>query len=329
MRFFLLFLTIFGMSSWTCLSAFINEQLDLRIPVVDMKDYYDEKERSAFLDTLYQAMTTVGFFAVRNSGVDATVIQRAYAQAEEFFQRDVDEKLLSFDPGCNGQRGFVPSEVAKGNTQKDKKEFYHIAREGSLLENIWPTQPGFKEAFTLLYEELEKYTIPLQRAIVETINQRSFPPVHLDFLNEMTKDGQWLNVVVPEDAFIVNVGDMLENLSNGLFVSARHRVLAQETNQDRFSVVLFVHPYDRAPLDPLAACIELTGGEQVYAPGTREEFLWERLLELNIAPMLLEPYSKTGHVERQMQYHHASPQVVDLLVQSKLASPELLNALEK
>jgi isopenicillin N synthase-like dioxygenase len=378
MRFLLIFL-IFGISNRIDLCALTNQQLDLRIPVVDMKDYYDEKERAVFLDTLYHAMTTVGFFAVRNTGVDGEVIKKAYAQAEEFFKQDAKYKFLSFNKELNGQRGFVPGEVAKGNIKKDKKEFYHIASAQATPENIWPMQPGFKEALTLLYEELEKYVIPLQRAIIATINQRSFIPMDLDFLNHITKegasllralyypalkteemdanlplywsaphtdidllailpyatakglqvevDGQWLNVVVPEDAFIVNLGDMLENLSNGLFVSARHRVLAQDINQDRFSMVLFVHPYDKAPLDPVSACITLTGGQQKYAPGTREEFLWERLLELNIAPGLLEPYSKTGHVERQMQYHRASPQVVELLVQRGLASSELLDAL--
>jgi hypothetical protein len=32
---------------------------------------------------------------------------------------------------------------------------------------------------------------------------------------------------------------------------------------------------------PLPSCIELTGGVQKYAPGTRKEFLWERLIELD------------------------------------------------
>ncbi len=378
MRFFfrsLVFLQAFALSA-----APISEQLDLRIPVVDMQDYYDEGRREQFLDTLYDAMRTVGFFAVRHTGVDAAVVQQAYLQAEMFFKQELEEKKLSFVPELHGQRGFVPGEVAKGNAQKDRKEFYHVARSTAYPENIWPRQAGFKEALTLLYDELERYSVPLLQAIVATINQRSSMQLDLDFLNKMTKNGasllralyypaleqdemdlsqplywaaahtdidflavlpyatakglqvemngQWLNVVVPEDAFVINVGDMLENISNGLFVSARHRVVAQEADQDRFSMVLFVHPYDRAPLDPLAACIELTGGRQIYAPGTREEFLWERLLELNIAPDVLEPYSKTGHVERQALYHRESPQVVDLLVQHGLASPELLQALE-
>jgi hypothetical protein len=231
---------------------------------------------------------------------------------------------------------------------------------------------------TTLYDEIEQYVIPLQEAIIATINRHAKTQLPLNLLNLTTKegntllralyypalpkedvgcdvplywaaphtdidylailpyatekglqvemDGQWLNVVVPDDAFVVNVGDMLENLTNGLFVSAKHRVLAQEPHKDRFSMVLFVHPTDDTPLDPLPACIALTGGKQCYAPGTRNEFLWERLLELNIAPMLLEPYSKTGHVERQLLYGRQSPQVVQMLIENGLASSELLEA---
>jgi isopenicillin N synthase-like dioxygenase len=378
MRYFLLSFVFLKVS--VLMAASLSDQLDIRIPVVDMRDYYDENRRKIFLDTLYEAMRNVGFFAVINTGVDPKVIRDAYFQAEIFFKRSPEEKNLSFVEELNGQRGFVPGEVAKGNKQKDRKEFFHIAKQGAVPENIWPEQKGFKEALTLLYDELEKYTVPLQQAIVGVINQHSSVQIDSDFFNDMTRngasllralyypaieseemdaehplywaaphtdidflailpyatakglqverDGQWLNVVVPEDAFVINVGDMLENISNGLFVSARHRVVAQETNQDRFSMVLFVHPYDKAPLDPLSACLELTGGQQVYASGTREEFLWERLIELDIAPGLLEPYAKTGHTERQMQYHRESPQVVDLLIRRGLASPELLQALD-
>jgi isopenicillin N synthase-like dioxygenase len=360
-------------------SLLYSEELDIRIPVVDMRDYYDENKQGAFLDTLYDAMTQVGFFAVRNTGVDVKIVQAAYQEAEDFFKRDTEDKMQCFVKELNGQRGFVPGEVAKGNSRKDKKEFYHIGREGSYPQNVWPIESSFKTALTSLYDELEQYVIPLQQAIIATINRHAKTDLPLDLLNVTTKEGntllralyypalpreqinpdvplywaaphtdidylailpyatekglqvemngQWLNVVVPDDAFIVNIGDMLENLTNGLFVSARHRVMAQEPNKDRFSMVLFVHPTDETPLDPLPACIELTGGVQLYAPGTRNEFLWERLLELNIAPMLLEPYAKTGHTERQLRYGRQSPQVVQLLIENGMASPELLEAI--
>ena len=199
----------------------------------------------------------------------------------------------------------------------------HVAL--GLAKNVWPEQEGYRDSMLFLYEELDKYVVPLQEAVMATINMHASSSYPLDYLNKRTKngdillralyypamseeqtanlteplfwaaahtdidllailpfatekglqvemDGQWLNVVVPDDAFIVNVGDMLENLTNGLFVSAKHRVLAQEPLKERFSMVLFVHPTDDTSLAPLSTCIEQTGGSQLYAPGTRQEF---------------------------------------------------------
>lgn len=358
----------------------LHATLDIRIPVVDMQDFYNPEKQEAFISTLYDAMTEIGFFAVRNTGVNQEVVREAYTQAEMFFQKDLDYKMKSFNTKAAGQRGFVPGEIAKGNRAKDFKEFYHIGRENPKDEwgqapNIWPEQEGFKSAMTTLYTELEKYVIPLQEAIVMTINKNASMKIPLDFLNQTTQEGdillralyypalseeelhpqmwaaehtdidylailpyatakglqvyfkgQWLNVVVPDDAFVINVGDMLKNLTNGLFVSARHRVKAQEPHQPRYSMVLFVHPINNTSLAPLPSCIEQTGGVQKFASGTRLEFLWERLLELNIAPQVLEPYSKTGHTERQLKYGKESPQVVQMLIEQGLASPELLQS---
>ncbi|MGD0665465.1 MAG: 2-oxoglutarate and iron-dependent oxygenase domain-containing protein, partial [Rhabdochlamydiaceae bacterium] len=162
------------------------ESLDIRIPVVDMNDFYSTENKEAFLNTLYDAMTTVGFFAVRNTGVDKEVITEAYAQAKTFYKRDIEYKKqwMHSDP-----RGFVPSEIAKGNTIKDFKEFYHMGREGNPLPNVWPDQEGYKKAMVALFNELDKYVVPLQEAMIATINLRGKCNIPLDFLNKETHDG--------------------------------------------------------------------------------------------------------------------------------------------
>jgi isopenicillin N synthase-like dioxygenase len=133
---------------------------------------------------------------------------------------------------------------------------------------------------------------------------------------------EWLTVIVPEDSFIVNIGDMLQNLTNGLFVSAEHRILAQEPEKERFSMALFVHPTDDTPLDPIPSAIKQTGGVAYYGNGSRKEFLWARLIELNIAPGLIEEYAKTGHIERQALVNRVSPQVLELMREKNLISEE-------
>jgi isopenicillin N synthase-like dioxygenase len=56
-------------------------------------------------------------------------------------------------------------------------------------------------------------------------------------LEAMNADGRWIDVPPIPGAFVVNVGDMLEVLSNGLFTATSHRVRA--VKEERYSFPLF------------------------------------------------------------------------------------------
>jgi len=49
--------------------------------------------------------------------------------------------------------------------------------------------------------------------------------------------GEWIDAPVVEGAFVINIGDMLEVLSNGLYVATMHRV--RKVVQERYSFPLF------------------------------------------------------------------------------------------
>ena len=57
-------------------------------------------------------------------------------------------------------------------------------------------------------------------------------------LQVMTQDDKWIDVPVDPDVFIMNIGDMLEAWSNGIFKSTPHRVL--NLSPERFSLPYFV-----------------------------------------------------------------------------------------
>jgi isopenicillin N synthase-like dioxygenase len=71
-------------------------------------------------------------------------------------------------------------------------------------------------------------------------------------LQVLGEDGQWLSVDVPGDYAVVNVGMVLERLTNGLARAAVHRVVARP-GQDggRLSIVQFCHPTPWTVLTPL------------------------------------------------------------------------------
>ena len=69
-------------------------------------------------------------------------------------------------------------------------------------------------------------------------------------LQVQTKEGEWINVPKVEDSFVVNVGDMLSRLSNGLLRSTPHRVI-NKSGRERFSCPFFFDPNVNAEIRPL------------------------------------------------------------------------------
>lgn len=66
---------------------------------------------------------------------------------------------------------------------------------------------------------------------------------------QIKKDGVWIPVNFVQDAFVVNVGDVLEILSNGLYNSIEHRVTVN-TTKERISIALFFNPKFEAEIGP-------------------------------------------------------------------------------
>lgn len=90
-------------------------------------------------------------------------------------------------------------------------------------------------------------------------------------LQVQAPDGQWLDVPVIENAFIVNVGDMLHRWSNGILKSTPHRVI-NRTGAERYSCAFFYDPYVDTVIAPLSECI--TVDRPVYfEPVNYGEFL--------------------------------------------------------
>jgi isopenicillin N synthase-like dioxygenase len=115
---------------------------------------------------------------------------------------------------------------------------------------------------------------------------------------QILRDGKWIDVKVPPNAFIINGGDMLENLSNGFFKSSVHRVISKP-NVERFSIVYFVHPRFTDSLNPLDYCVELTGGIKKFPDATHLEMLSHRLVEIGIASNDLIEFDKnSGYIDR-------------------------------
>jgi isopenicillin N synthase-like dioxygenase len=95
------------------------------------------------------------------------------------------------------------------------------------------------------------------------------------------RDGTWLPVESDPNCLIVDSGDMLARITNGVIPSTTHRVVNPATggNTSRYSMPYFVHPNPDAVLSCLESC---RGHGEPAAPITAQEFLFQRLREIGL-----------------------------------------------
>jgi len=95
--------------------------------------------------------------------------------------------------------------------------------------------------------------------------------------------GAWLAIEAAHNHILVDSGDMLQNLTNGLFRSTTHRVVnPEDRTSKRYSMPCFIHPVRDADLSPLSTCLSRTGGEEKYPSISAGEYLRQRLAEIGL-----------------------------------------------
>ena len=102
-------------------------------------------------------------------------------------------------------------------------------------------------------------------------------------LELLRRDGTWMPVHTGFDTIVVDAGDMLQNLTNGLYRSTTHRVVnPPDAHSERYSMPCFVHPRTAVDLSPLPGCVARTGGVARYPAVSAGEFLIQRLREIGL-----------------------------------------------
>ncbi len=103
-------------------------------------------------------------------------------------------------------------------------------------------------------------------------------------LEVLRRDGKWIPITALPEQIVVNVGDMLDRLTNNKLKSTIHRVVnppREKMNTSRYSIPFFMHPRSEMDLTCLPSCID-EDHPKLYSDMTAGEFLEERLYELGL-----------------------------------------------
>lgn len=293
-------------------------------------------DKADFAAALGASFHRFGFALVKDHGMDEALIGEGWSLARRFFALP-DQVKSRYDARHNGgQRGYTAfgREIARGASENDLKEFWHVGRDlpagdplaGAMPPNIWPAElPSFQPVFRHLFAEFDRVGAQLLSAIAlylgldeqwfesptakgnSILRLLHYPPVSADApgiragahedINLITlllgaeegglelkdRDGNWLPVAPPPGALAINVGDMLQRLTNHRLPSTSHRVVnppPERRGYSRYSMPFFLHLRPDFLIDALPQCVDEANPRD--PPITAHDYLTERLREIGL-----------------------------------------------
>ncbi|MDA3932844.1 MAG: isopenicillin N synthase family oxygenase [Gammaproteobacteria bacterium] len=310
--------------------------MSVAIPIVDLSEFQQHKRE--FAKQLGQQYQQFGFVGFVNHGIDDELLNNARRVFTDFFALDKAVKEQYEKPEIARVRGYTGFgvEQAKGFTQPDLKELWHIGREMSddnpypdvLLPNLWPNEaPAMREHGYALFQALEAVGQKILAALAlyldldedwfvdktdhgtSILRALHYPPIidaepgqvraaqHEDInlitllvgseqagLEILSRSGEWIPITTIEGTIVVNIGDMLQRLSNHCLPSTTHRVVnpdGQAAQQSRYSMPFFMHLNPEFVLQTLPSCIDEQHPNR-YQPISAYDYLMERLREIKL-----------------------------------------------
>jgi isopenicillin N synthase-like dioxygenase len=105
-------------------------------------------------------------------------------------------------------------------------------------------------------------------------------------LELLTRNGEWKAVAPPPGALVVNIGDMLDRLTNHKLPSTQHRVMnptGDAAYRARYSMPFFLHFRPDFVIETLPGCIDPDRPDDHPEPISSHDFLQQRLREIKLA----------------------------------------------
>ncbi|CAK9138085.1 unnamed protein product [Ilex paraguariensis] len=250
----------------------------------------DEDGKKKAKEVISQACSEYGFFQVVNHGVPLALMNQAMELSKTFFAYPDEEKLkctrnsagAPIPGGYNIQPGRSPDKneyvvvfpagssfnVFPTNPPKFQEifeeMFTYFTKVGQLMESIFSECLGLPPNFLKEYNEDRSWDLMValhyfaateneNTGVSEHEDQNLITFVLQDEIGglEVRKDGQWIPVIPTKGTFVVNVGDVIQVLSNNKFKSATHRVVRSK-GKKRHSFAFFHNLQGDKWVEPLS-----------------------------------------------------------------------------
>ncbi len=105
-------------------------------------------------------------------------------------------------------------------------------------------------------------------------------------LEVKARNGDWVPFTAEADTIVVNIGDMLQRLTNHVYPSTTHRVVnppGEAAREPRYSTPYFLHPNPDFIIASLPSCVSADNPDRYPEPISSHDYLMQRLREIKLA----------------------------------------------
>ncbi|XP_024544746.1 probable 2-oxoglutarate-dependent dioxygenase ANS [Selaginella moellendorffii] len=240
----------------------VFEGIDL--PCVDLQS------KTAMEDIKF-ACEEWGFFELVNHGVPEDVIEDMVKNTHTFFNLSTTEKMKYFSEDVFNPMREVTKNYVKHMQILGKKLLMVMSKALGLHENKLQETYSNEEMIV----QLNYYPPCPDPEPALGLNPHSdsggITILWQDQVGglQIQKEGKWYNVKCNSNALIVNVGDQVEIMTNGIFKSVIHRAIVNR-NLYRMSMAFFFNPCAQATIAPIQELLDNQNPAQYKARLSKE-----------------------------------------------------------
>lgn len=298
------------------------------IPTIDVSPFLrseeNEEVKKKAMEQMGEACVNYGFFRIANHGIPLDLLSRTMDMYKTFFACSDEEKLSVPDNYLKSIQnsaeiyehlafrlssyGFNVCPKNPPHLKQVLEEMVsHLTKLGLVLEEIISECLGLPPNFLANYKKdpsrdslIGLHYFPATEA--ENIGKPAhkdpscFTIVYQDEVRglQVHKDGQWIPIAPSKDKLVVNIGDVIQVLSNNKFKSATHRVV-RPRETDRYSYVFFYNAQGDKWVEPLPQFTKEIGESPKYRGFVFDEYLQLRIRNVTHPPARLEDLIDITH----------------------------------
>ncbi|KAI9168939.1 hypothetical protein LWI28_004256 [Acer negundo] len=252
------------------------------IPTIDLSGFDHSDQRQTIVENIGRASRELGLFQIINHGIEVDALERVIKAIKGFHEQPVDVKARLYRRDINSSIAFFSNidlfhskaatwkdtlQLKLGPTLPELDEIPEICRNvvvewnqnvtkladvliGLLCDGLGVEKRRMEEMNIVEGRMMVAHYYPYCPQPDLTVGIKSHTdPGALTILLQDQKGGlqvkfgdQWVDVKPVPGALVINIGDLLQIMSNDEYKSIEHRVLANRVREPRISTAVFLTP---------------------------------------------------------------------------------------